>query len=144
MQITIGSSVTMHFALRLPDGMVVEDSFDNEPLTFVMGDETLDKGLELALYGLKPGDRQTLTLMPGQAFGMRDKASLQWLPMDQFPADIEPEQGQIIGFTGENGEELAAAIVEIQGQRVKVDFNHPLAGREIEFEVEILDVNALL
>ena len=140
MQITIGSSVTMHFAIRLSDGMVVEDSFDNEPITFVMGDETLDKGLELALFGLKPGDRQTLTLMPGQAFGARDESALKSLPIDQFPSDIELEEGQIIGFTGENREELAGAVIEIQGQQVKVDFNHPLAGREIEFEVEILDV----
>ena len=69
MQITVGSRVTLHFALRLSDGWVAESSFDGEPVSFVMGDGTLDKGLELALYGLKTGDRQTLTLMPGQAFG---------------------------------------------------------------------------
>ncbi len=130
----------MHFALRLTDGTVVDNSFDNEPFTFVMGDETLDKGLELALFGLKPGDRQILTLMPGQAFGVRDESALQWLPMDRFPPDIVLEQGQIIGFSGENGEEVAAAIIEIQGQQVRVDFNHPLTGREIEFEVQVLDV----
>ncbi|MEA3242677.1 MAG: peptidylprolyl isomerase [Pseudomonadota bacterium] len=141
MQITIGSIVTMHFALRLADGTVADSSFDNEPLSFVVGDGALDKGLELALIGLEAGDRQTLTLMPGQAFGVRDAAALQWLERDQFPPDMALEEGQIIGFTGQAGEDVAGAVIEMQDQRVRVDFNHPLAGREIEFEVEILSVD---
>ena len=141
MQITIGSRVTMHFALRLADGTVADSSFDNEPLSFVVGDGALDKGLELALIGLGAGDCQTLTLMPGQAFGVRDAAALQWFERDQFPSDIALEKGQIIGFTGQAGEDVAGAVIEMQDQRVRVDFNHPLAGREIEFEVEILSVD---
>ena len=140
MQISIGSSVTMHFSIRLKDGMVVENSFDNEPINFVVGDGSLDKGLELALIGLRPGDRQTLTLMPGQAFGLRDESALQLIPRDQFPQEIDLKAGQIIGFSGNHGEELAGAVVEVLDQQVRVDFNHPLAGREIEFEVQIIDV----
>ena len=140
MQITIGSKVTMHFALRLADGTIADSSFDDEPVSFVVGDGALDKGLELALIGLTAGDRQTLTLMPGQAFGERDDAALQWVDRDSFPADMALEEGQIIGFTGQAGEDIAGAVIEIQDQRVRVDFNHPLAGREIEFEVEILSV----
>ena len=141
MQITIGSKVTMHFALRLADGTVVDSSFDNEPISFVVGDGTLDQGLELALIGLRAGDRQTLTLMPGQAFGTRDEAALQWVERDRFPADMKLEEGQIIGFSGEREEDdRAGAVIAIEDQRVRMDFNHPLAGREIEFEVEILSV----
>ena len=101
MQITIGSKVTMHFALRLADGTIADSSFDDEPVSFVVGDGALDKGLELALIGLTAGDRQTLTLMPGQAFGERDDAALQWVDRDSFPADMALEEGQIIGFTGQ-------------------------------------------
>ncbi|HHJ15924.1 MAG TPA: peptidylprolyl isomerase [Gammaproteobacteria bacterium] len=140
MQITFGSRVTLHFALRLADGMTAESSFDDEPLSFVLGDGTLDKGLELALVGLVSGDRQTLTLMPGQAFGMRDEAALQRVPRAHFPDDMSLEKGRIIGFTGADGEELAGAILEVDADYVKVDFNHPLAGREIEFEVHVLAV----
>ena len=140
MQITIGSKVTMHYALRLADGTIADSSFDDEPVSFVVGDGVLDKGLELALIGLCAGDRQTLTLMPGQAFGERDDAALQWVERDSFPADMVLEEGQIIGFTGQAGEDIAGAVIEIQDQRVRVDFNHPLAGRQIEFEVEILSV----
>ncbi|GMQ86971.1 MAG: FKBP-type peptidyl-prolyl cis-trans isomerase [Gammaproteobacteria bacterium] len=130
----------MHFALRLADGMLVESSFDDEPVSFVVGDGTLDRGLELALLGLVADARQTLSLMPGQAFGMRDEAALQQVQRAQFPEDILLEQGQIVGFSSEDGEELAGAIIEIGDEQVKVDFNHPLAGREIEFEVHILAV----
>ena len=140
MQITFGSLITMHFALRLADGMTVESSFDNEPLAFVLGDGSLDKGLELALIGLVAGDRQTLTLMPGQAFGTRDDAALQTVPREQFPADMPLEKGMIIGFTGAGGEELAGAVIAVDERDVRVDFNHPLAGREFEFEVHILTV----
>ncbi|NHZ69925.1 MAG: peptidylprolyl isomerase [Thermotogales bacterium] len=140
MQIGMGSGVTMHFALRLADGMPVESSFDDQPVNFVLGDGTLDRGLELALLGLVADARQTLTLMPGQAFGMRDEAALQWMQKAQFPEDMPLEKGQIVGFAGEDGEEVVGAIIDIEGERVKVDFNHPLAGREIEFEVHILAV----
>jgi len=139
-QITIGSRVTMHFSLKLADGMPVESSYDDEPITFVVGDGTLDKGLELALIGLRPDDRQVLTLMPGQAFGQRDAAAVQMLPRTGFPADMALAPGQLIGFTGQDGEELAGAVLEVGQDQVKVDFNHPLAGREIVFDVHILAV----
>jgi FKBP-type peptidyl-prolyl cis-trans isomerase SlpA len=131
----------MHYALRLADGTLADSSFDDEPVSFVVGDGALDKGLELALIGLSAGDRQVLTLMPGQAFGVRDEAALQWVGRDRFPADMQLEKGQIIGFSGEQGaEDVAGAVIEIEEERVRVDFNHPLAGREIVFEVEILSV----
>ena len=140
MQITIGSRVTMHFSLKLSDGMLVESSFDDQPLSFVVGDGTLDKGLELALIGLREGDHQVLTLMPGQAFGMRDETAVQRVEKSRFPADMQLEPGQIVGFSGPDGEELAGAVLELEDQHVKVDFNHPLAGREIVFETRIIQV----
>lgn len=140
MQITIGSRVSMHFSLKLADGMVVESSFDNEPISFVVGEGTLDKGLELALIGLRAGDSQTLTLMPGQAFGMRDRSAIQRIARTEFPPDMVLQEGQIIGFSGPDGEEIPGAVIEIGDRQVEIDFNHPLAGREIEFAVHILSV----
>ncbi|MGD8616513.1 MAG: FKBP-type peptidyl-prolyl cis-trans isomerase [Gammaproteobacteria bacterium] len=141
MQITIGSRVTVHFSLKLAGGMTVESSFDNEPVTFRVGDGTLDRGLELALIGLRGGDHQTLTLMPGQAFGRRDENAVQWVDRTQFPHEMELQPGHIVGFAGPDGEELAAAVLEVRDDQVRVDFNHPLAGREIEFESQILRVD---
>jgi FKBP-type peptidyl-prolyl cis-trans isomerase SlpA len=140
MQITLGSLVTMHFSLKLADGMTAESSFGDEPVKFRVGDGTLDRGLELALIGLRAGDHQRLTLMPGQAFGQRDQDAVQWIDRALFPDEMELHTGQIVGFSGAGGEELAAAVLEVGDEKVRVDFNHPLAGREIEFEARILDV----
>ncbi len=140
MSISAGCRVTLHYALRLADGTAVDSSFDGEPFSFVMGESTLDAGLELALYGLRAGSRQTLTLMPGQAFGSRREAAVTWMDRAAFPAEITPEPGLIISFMDEQGEEIPGAVLEIRDEQVKMDFNHPLADREIIFEVEILDV----
>ena len=138
--VTERATVTLHLSLALQDGTVAESTFDGEPLVFTMGDGVLDHGLELALYGLVRGDKQRLTLDPGQAFGQYDPDRVHTLARDSFAADMTLEPGVIIGFETETGEELAGAILELDEQTVKVDFNHPLAGRTIIFDVEILDV----
>ena len=119
---------------------MAESTFGNEPLTFTLGDGVLDYGLELGLYGLERGDKQRLVLDPGQAFGQRDTERVHTLSRDAFAADLTLEPGVIIAFETAAGEELPGAVLEIDEQTVKVDFNHPLAGRTIIYEVEILDV----
>jgi FKBP-type peptidyl-prolyl cis-trans isomerase SlpA len=136
------SRVVMHFSLTLEDGTIAESTFDSDPLEFVMGDGTLIEGLELALYGLKPGDRQRLTMQPQDAFGFRDPENIHIMPRSEFAADMELEPGLIIGFTTPSGEEIPGAVLEVQDDEVKVDFNHPLAGHELIFDVEILEVQS--
>ena len=135
-----GSEVLMHFSLSLVDGTVADSTNEGEPLRFVMGDGTLIEGLELVLYGLKQGDRQCLSIEPRDAFGFPDEDNIHTLPRSEFPADIPLEAGLIIGFTTPSGEEVPGAIKEIREDEVVVDFNHPLAGNEIIFDVEILEI----
>ena len=134
------SIVTLHLSLTLQDGTVAESTFAGEPLTFTMGDGTLVEGLELGLYGLRPGETQRLTLYPQQAFGVRDPEKVHRLPRVDFPADMALEPGCIIGFDTPEGEELPGMIVSSDDTSVDVDFNHPLAGHEVIFDVEIIDV----
>ena len=138
--ITERSTVTLHLSLSLEDGTVAESTFGGEPLTFTLGDGALDHGLELGLYGLVRGDKQCLTLDPGQAFGQRDPDRVHILPRDAFAADMALEPGVIIGFETEAGEELPGEVLVSDEQSVQVDFNHPLAGRTLIYEVDILDV----
>jgi FKBP-type peptidyl-prolyl cis-trans isomerase SlpA len=133
-------TVTLHLSLALEDGTVMESTFDDEPLTFTMGDGTLVEGLELGLYGLKAGDRQRLVLDPEQAFGLHDVAKQHSLARNDFPVDQELEPGLIMGFDTPAGDELSGTILSVDGDTVAVDFNHPLAGRVVVFEVEILEV----
>ncbi|MGB5177280.1 MAG: FKBP-type peptidyl-prolyl cis-trans isomerase, partial [Gammaproteobacteria bacterium] len=112
----------------------------DEPLTFTMGDGTLVEGLELGLYGLKAGATQRLVLQPQQAFGLHDPDKLHLLDREVFPGELALEPGVIIGFDTPSGEELPGTVVSLTDETVSVDFNHPLAGRVVVFEVEILAV----
>jgi FKBP-type peptidyl-prolyl cis-trans isomerase SlpA len=135
-----GTRVRMHFALSLTDGTVAYSSFNEEPLEFEWGDGTLRPGLELAVLGLKAGDEQTLTLLPEQAYGLHDAALVHDMPRSDFPDLVEPKVGQLIAFESPTGEETAGAILAVDADSVRVDFNHPLAGREVVFRVKILSV----
>jgi len=140
-EITAGSRVTMHFSLTLEDGTVAEDSFDDEPLEFVMGDGSLNEGLELGLYGMKAGDEETLTMSPEQTFGFHDPDNIHEMSRNDFDPDTPLEEGMIIGFTTPAGDELPGMIKQVAKSTVTVDFNHPLAGHDLLYRVKILDVN---
>jgi FKBP-type peptidyl-prolyl cis-trans isomerase SlpA len=135
-----GTRARMHFALSLTDGTLAYSSFDEEPLEFDWGDGTLRSGLELAVLGLKAGDEQTLTLLPEQAYGLHDEALVHDMPHSDFPDLVAPTVGQIIAFHSPSGEDIAGAILAVDDDTVRVDFNHPLAGREVVFRVQILSV----
>lgn len=139
-RITVGSRVTLHYSITLPDGTVADSSFGEEPLRFTLRDGSLDEGLELALYGLRAGDRQTLTLEPGQAFGRPDPANRCEVPRADFPTGMDPAPGQVIAFATPQGE-VAGTVLEVREDTVQVDLNHPLAGLPIVFTVEILAVD---
>jgi len=140
-EILPGSEVTLHFSLTLPDGTEAISTFEEEPLTFQIGDQTFQPGMELALYGLKAGDEQTLTLNAHQAYGDPEPGLVHQLPLSDF-GDLPPEVGQIMSFTMGAAGETLGVIREIDGDEVTVDFNHPLAGHEVVFRVKILEVGA--
>jgi len=135
-----GSTVTLNLSLALEDGRIAESTLEGEPHTFTVGDGSLLPGLELALCGLRPGDIQHLLLHPAQAFGLRDPARIHFMPRTSFTDDINLEPGLIIGFTDTGGEELPGTVLSVTDTAVEVDFNHPLAGHAITFDVEIIDV----
>jgi len=137
-----GSNVSLFFNLSLADGTLVDGTEEGDPMTFTLGDGTMIEGLELALLGLKSGDKQTLSIPPETGFGFSDPQAIQWMPLTDFPAELKPEAGQIMNFTLPNGEEVPGAILELEKKRVKVDFNHPLAGLEVVFAVEIIEVKS--
>lgn len=131
----------MHFSITLEDGTVAEDSFDNEPLEFTMGDGSLNEGLELGLYGMRAGEEETLTMSPEQTFGYNDPDNIHEMPRSEFDQDLSLEEGMIIGFTTPAGDEVPGMIREVGDEMVKVDFNHPLAGHELIYRIKIIDVS---
>ncbi len=137
-QILPSSTVTMHYTLTLPDGTVADTTGDQEPFTFTMGTGAIIEGLEHALIGLKPGDHQEIKIPPETGYGYPDPEARQTMPRSKFPDYLEP--GTIMTFDLPDGEQTPGAILEVNNDEVLVDFNHPLAGVEITFTVDIVDV----
>jgi FKBP-type peptidyl-prolyl cis-trans isomerase SlpA len=138
--INVASEVVMHFSLSLKDGTVADGSTEDEPLSFKMGDGSLIEGLEMVLYGLKVGEKQTLEIEPRDAFGFPDEEKIHEMSRNEFADEFDIKEGVIISFSTPSGEEIPGTIIEIKDDIVVVDFNHPLAGHTIQFFVEILDI----
>jgi FKBP-type peptidyl-prolyl cis-trans isomerase SlpA len=140
-EINMHSLVLMHYSIELTNGSVIESSFNDEPVEITMGNDDVTDGMELAIFGLKEGDSQTLTLTPEQGFGIRDEDNIHGMPLSDFPEDLPPEIGLSYSFESSEGDEIPGTVISIKDDNAEVDFNHPLAGHEIVFKVEILGVN---
>ena len=134
------SRVTLFYRLGLPDGQILEDNFDEEPMTVTLGRSEMAEGLELALIGLQAGDEQTIDIGPDLAFGFIDEDLFRSMPRIDFDPDIDLEPGLIIEFANEDGDTLPGTIMDINDDEVRVDLNHPLAGQTVRYSVEILEV----
>lgn len=132
--------VTLHLSLATTGGLEFLSTFDEEPSEIALGSGELAEGLELALYGLRAGDEQTITLAAEQAFGSYDPGLVRYMERAEFGDEIVPEAGLVVAFNTPEGEELAGTILSVEGERVQVDLNHPLAGRDVVFRVRILAV----
>ena len=133
-----GTTVTLHFALLLEDGAVVDSNFEGKPATFSIGDGNLLPGFEETLLGLHKDDQREFVVPPEKAFGQHNEQNLQRVAMDNF-SELEIEPGAMFSFQNGDGE-LPGVITEILDGEVMVDFNHPLAGKKIIFQVKIMDV----
>lgn len=140
--INTGSEVVFHFSIKLSDGSVADSTkVSGKPAKLVMGDGSLTPGFEACLLGLEAGQEASFTLPPEQAFGMPNPDNIYYVERDKFGADVTPEEGAIIAFTQPDGSELPGVIRSVAGQSVTVDFNHPLAGQTLTFDVEIIEVS---
>ena len=131
--------VTLHFALGLENGDVVDSTFDKKPATFKVGDGNLLPGFEQQLYGLKAGDKRSLQVAPEQGFGQHNPQNVQVMPRNQFEG-MELSEGLLVIFKDAANAELPGVVKAFDDRQVTVDFNHPLAGKALTFEVEIIDV----
>ena len=140
--ITAQSKVTLHFALKLVGGGTVDSTFGNKPATFAYGDGSLLPTFERRLVGLRKGDKRQFVMPPEDAFGQPNPNNVQHFKRSVFAADMELHEGLVISFADASKAELPGVIKQIDADEVTVDFNHPLAGHSLIFEVEIIDVQA--
>ena len=138
--ITEKSQVTFHFALKLEDGAVIDSNFEKEPASFAMGDGSLLPGFEKKLIGMSAGQQQVFSILPEEGFGQPNSNNIQQFTRKDFAQDMELVEGMVISFADASQSELPGVVKSIEGDNVSVDFNHPLAGKVIQFEVSIVAV----
>jgi FKBP-type peptidyl-prolyl cis-trans isomerase SlpA len=139
------SQVTLHFSLALPDGEVIDSNFDAKPASFRLGDGTMLPGFETCLLGRKAGEEFQTSLTPDQAFGKVNAANIHRLDRARFSRFLEEEYealrvGTVVAFKDPAGFDLPGVVKEKTGSSVLIDFNHPLAGKEILFRARIVAV----
>ena len=130
-----GTRVFLNFSVSLEDGSEVDSNFGGDPVDFVVGDGSLLPGFERLIFGMEAGDRQMFTVSPEDAFGQPNDNNVQYLPRDQFDEEAELEIGTVYSFADASGGELPGMIISYDEEEVTVDFNHPLSGRTILFDV---------
>lgn len=134
-----GRRVTLHFSLLLEDGREVDSTRRGKPVSCVIGDGSLPPGFEAVILGLSAGDDGQYPVAAEAAFGERNEANLRWYARAQF-GDMALEEGLVVSFA-EPGGEVPGVVVVLEDERVQVDFNHPLAGRNLVFDVSIISVS---
>ena len=133
-----GSLVTLHFSILLEDGREVDGTRRGKPASFVVGDGNLLPGFEAVLVGMRAGDDAQYVLPAEEAFGPHREENLQWMDRAQF-TDVEPEPDLVVSFAHPSGE-LPGVVKKVTKNMVCVDFNHPLAGHALTFDVSVLAV----
>jgi FKBP-type peptidyl-prolyl cis-trans isomerase SlpA len=139
--IQMGDRVRLHFALHLESGEEIDTTRRGDPAMFTVGDGNLLPGFEAAILGMRAGDDAQILIEPTDAFGPHREENVQTLRRDRFSDDLVLEAGLMVSFAGPGGE-LPGVVREVMEEHVEVDFNHPLAGRRIVFDVSIIEVRA--
>lgn len=135
------SAVTLHFTIKLNDGSVADSTHNmGKPAKFVIGDQSLSDNFERCLLGMQTGESKTIELAADDAFGQPNPDNIHHMDRSKFAGQEGLEAGVIMAFSGKDGVEIPGIITDVSGESVTVDFNHPLAGQDVTFEVEILSV----
>lgn len=137
-----GTRVFVNFSLSLEDGSEVDSNFGGEAVSFAVGDGSLLPGFERCVLGMQAGERKLFKIAPEDAFGQPNENNLQRVPRDSFDSGIELEHGLMCSFADAAGGELPGLVVSFDEAEVTVDFNHPLAGRTILFDVHVHRIEA--
>jgi len=135
-----GKNVKIDYTLTV-DGAVVDTSKGKDPLAYTHGQGMLIKGLEVELSGMKTGDAKQVTIAPADGYGDHTPEAIQEVPLSQFPENMKPEVGMQLGIQTESGEQMPVRIAEIKKETAILDLNHPLAGKELNFDVKIVSVD---
>ena len=140
MAIKRGDSVRVHYTGTLADGVVFDSSRDRNPLEFVLGKRTLIEGFEKALIGRNAGDQVQVTIPADEAYGDVKEQLIFKVPLGEVPPHITPEPGLQLSLSSPEGD-LEVTVTHVDGDMIVLDANHPLAGKDLTFDIEVVSVN---
>ncbi|GAB6175588.1 peptidylprolyl isomerase [Desulfobaculum senezii] len=135
-----GDTVRIHYTGTLADGSEFDSSRDREPLEFTLGAGAVIPGFDSAVDGMQPGDSKSVTIPCAEAYGDYVDEAVAVVPRDQFPDHISPELGMALQIPQQEGSPVVVTITEISDESITLDGNHPLAGKDLNFEIELVEI----
>ncbi|WP_448551972.1 FKBP-type peptidyl-prolyl cis-trans isomerase [Thalassotalea montiporae] len=139
-QITAVSSLVAHITMKLSDGSAADSTkVNNKPAIINMGDQSISPAFEAQLLGMSEGETKEFTLAAKDAFGEKNPDNVHYVDINKFDADTPAKVGSIITFTTPGGE-VPGMVTEVSGASVTVDFNHPLAGQDVTFVIDVVEI----
>ena len=136
-----GSTVKVHYTGTLEDGTVFDSSEGREPLQFTVGSGEVIPGFDTAVAGLEAGESRTTTIPADEAYGPHHPDRIIEVSRDGMPSDFKPSIGDVVQLKDPKGQPLQATVEEVNESVVKFDANHPLAGKDLTFEIKIMAIN---
>ncbi|HKJ44820.1 MAG TPA: peptidylprolyl isomerase [Balneolales bacterium] len=135
-----GDTVKVHYTGKLDDESVFDSSKDREPIKFTLGQGQLIPGFEDAVLGMEPGDEKTVKIPVDKAYGPRRDDMLVTVNKSEFPENVDPEVGQSLQVSQADGKAFNVVVSDISEEEVTLDANHPLAGKELYFDIQLIEI----
>jgi len=135
-----GDRVKVHYTGKLEDGTVFDSSVDREPLEFTLGQGEVIPGFEEAVVGMEPEESRSATLPPDKAYGPHNPEMVVTVNKEQFPENLNPEVGQQLQMRQAEGRTIVVAVTDVSESSVTLDANHPLAGKELTFDIQLVEI----
>ena len=139
-QVKSGDKIKVHYHGKLNSGETFDSSAGREPIEFEVGSGMVIKGFDDGVTGMTVGEKKTVNIPFDDAYGQRNPDMIIEMPKDRFPKDMEIDLGMSLGMSDENGQHFQVTIVEIKEEVVLLDANHPLAGEDLIFDLELVEI----
>jgi FKBP-type peptidyl-prolyl cis-trans isomerase 2 len=139
-QVKNGDTVKVHYHGKLEDGSTFDSSQGRDPLEFEVGSGAVIPGFDEGVKGMQVGDKKTLNIPADEAYGPVDENRIIEFPKDRFPPDMKPEVGMALNMSNGQGDYLPVVISEVRDDVVVLDANHPLAGKDLVFDIELMEI----
>jgi FKBP-type peptidyl-prolyl cis-trans isomerase 2 len=139
-QVKSGDTVKVHYHGRLTDGTTFDSSEGRDPLEFEVGSGMVIKGFDEGVMGMQPGEKKTVDIPVNDAYGPKNPEMIIDFPRNQFPEGMNPEVGMRLNLNNAEGEIFPVVISSVEDESVKLDGNHPLAGEDLIFDLELVEI----